>query len=417
MPELPRGTATWDALFETIRNERTSREWPEDDVLVLITSRDNEFRWFSASNPSSQHERSIFIHGCQWEWVTPAPLTATLAAEIVTNLFLLGARAVNEASEDLGHSASRGCIADFCENKTEAAMRLRTADICGECLDRFEKRGASDRIIRQAVSILEDARRLSLGTTQYQPLRPLGHPDFPHPVALTRHKAHVTRDQDHHLRYLLNHLDCLIRYANFYHAAVSQRPIENMPDNPTLGWWVARLAHMDGGPDLKDAHRLVEHHQLAHHRNCEAHEYGPPPGTRDDDGRIRILEDALSGLERLLMASWPNYLVSIDALALRDGAYVASGRLIKGSNTIFDPFELSIRPGSHPISVGIRNTPQLALYAEASGQFFDCSPYMRLAHCPTCAHERLLLHDGGARYLDPYLGHRVNLPHVGGSLT
>ena len=68
------------------------------------------------------------------------------------------------------------------------SFKLRTADICGDCLSVFQSIGIPDSLLAQTVAIMETTRRQAINTGQFLPAE-VSFSGWPFPVAITRHKA------------------------------------------------------------------------------------------------------------------------------------------------------------------------------------------------------------------------------------
>jgi hypothetical protein len=64
------------------------------------------------------------------------------------------------------HQAPRGCLFDFCSDKQGLSFNLRTADVCGDCMQVFPSVGIPDAILKQTVARMEGTRRLAINTGQ-----------------------------------------------------------------------------------------------------------------------------------------------------------------------------------------------------------------------------------------------------------
>src|SRR5262249_59145376 len=113
--------------------------------------------------------------------------------------------------DEVWHQKSRGCFFDFCAYKEDLSIKLRTADICGDCMQIFRSVGIPDALLKQTVAIMEASRKLAINTGQFLESE-AEFSAWPFPVAITRHK--VVQAVNPLLRFmlLLDHFDSLVRF-------------------------------------------------------------------------------------------------------------------------------------------------------------------------------------------------------------
>jgi hypothetical protein len=124
---------SFSELFKLCQTYRTFREISDTDYIVLITSIKNQKDWFSAFD-----NKSIFIYGEEWEDYTKREAKYGISYQIIENIFQsqIELNITNTKNEPNIHDPSIGCINDFCAEKTDVMLKLRTADICESCLKR-----------------------------------------------------------------------------------------------------------------------------------------------------------------------------------------------------------------------------------------------------------------------------------------
>jgi hypothetical protein len=103
------------------------------------------------------------------------------------------------------HETMRGCFYDFCLEKGQLDFKLRTGDICGDCMDVFTKIGVPEELLTQAINIMESLRRSTVSTGPYLSSQD-DYNRWPFPVAVTRHKASQAINATNRLKLLLDHL-------------------------------------------------------------------------------------------------------------------------------------------------------------------------------------------------------------------
>ena len=145
----------WDELFDAAATFRAEKQIPEEDIIVVITTLKNKYNWFSAPNIGGH--RDIFIDASDWENYIYAEPAYPIAFEVIINviqLFML-----KSYDSPIIHQESIGCINDFCGWKPDITFKLRTADICGDCLSAMEETLPDKSMISQSLEIMEVLRQ------------------------------------------------------------------------------------------------------------------------------------------------------------------------------------------------------------------------------------------------------------------
>jgi hypothetical protein len=245
----------WDTAFQKLRELRAEAEIPSGVFVYLLTVSPNENNWYAVEDPEDFYNG--FGHVGDFSWVTSAPSHAISTHYIQKTIFNALLREKNFPLEELWHQEPRGCLFDFCEQKEQLNLKLRTADICAECMSVFGEIPIPDALLRQTVSIMEAIRKLALNTTPYLiPEYVFGR--WPFPVAVTRHKVVQTTNPLLRFLLLLDHFDSLVRY--FYLAketAAGRQP--DMEDRPSMGWWLDQLAQsLKGETSFREVVRIAQ---------------------------------------------------------------------------------------------------------------------------------------------------------------
>lgn len=155
-------TLSFDKLFDVCKAVRLyylhSHGIKKDDFVVVLTSIKNENNWFSAFKG-----KNVFIDINDWEQYTGKNQKYGIAYQVVENIF----QSLIELNIELGevesepnvHWHSIGCINDMCQDKRDIILKLRTADICDSCQNRFLEKGNSIEVGDQIQGITEYIRK------------------------------------------------------------------------------------------------------------------------------------------------------------------------------------------------------------------------------------------------------------------
>ena len=147
---------SWKELFSLCDFYRKKRKVNENDYVVLLTYRKNSLNWFSHCDENL----NVFIHTGDWEkhFLKVSHIFPS-AYQIIENILqsLMEIDLEKEQSKYV-HMESKGCINDFCQDKRQIILKLRTADICEDCMKRISKSGIDTDLINQIFQIMEGLR-------------------------------------------------------------------------------------------------------------------------------------------------------------------------------------------------------------------------------------------------------------------
>lgn len=163
-PPQKRYVATWRDLFKVCSKYRRKHSIPNDEFVILLTPVANKNNWFSASDPNARNNG--FVHVGEWEYYVQCPATFPVAYLVAS--LLLQSRMFNSIQhlKDSVHLDNFGCFNDFCENKKEIILKLRTADICPTCMQLLEGKVNTLEIV-QVLDIFEGVRKRILFVQQF----------------------------------------------------------------------------------------------------------------------------------------------------------------------------------------------------------------------------------------------------------
>jgi hypothetical protein len=149
-------SVSWDTLFFKCKQYRFKNDLGKDEVVILLTDYSNDKNWFSASDPDGS--RNLFIQTKYWDYFAGSDLRYPVVYLIITGILkLLMFEDYHELTANW-HEKPIGCMMDFCKNKKEISFKLRTGDICFDCLKIIDKKGVDHAIVQQAFHILDEIR-------------------------------------------------------------------------------------------------------------------------------------------------------------------------------------------------------------------------------------------------------------------
>ena len=426
---FPDETLSWDEIFSRCNQLRQEMEIPCEEFVILLTSRPNENNWFSACDPSGQN--NIFVHTSNWEYYVPCEGQYPVAYQVVENVL---ERLIYDDIEAIikdAHEPPRGCIGDMCSWKADISLKLRTGDICDECLALLVEREVDPEIIRYALAIFDKVRAQVLFSQEYREDSRADDSVLPFPIAITRRKMICASEPLKKLLMLLDHFDSIVRttvlmVGNIIHENDFESFCETqrLDSRPALGHWVSALRKLsqaqgeegDGaiGLQMDFIERLraiadfAEQETIVSLRN-----------ERRGHGYAHLSDNPyLSDFERLAPTIKEIEKVLLPILTRYRLCYVV--RSSKVDTNTFDVIYQSLM-GSHPdfaedtiqvISTSTDTIPiggRIYAYFKQKNRWYKLHPFIIYDTCPICMHNRVLLSDG-KKFIDPYIGHRVQMP-------
>ncbi len=148
---------TWDYLFGKCENFRRLRNIPKDDHVFLLTDLGNELNWFGSIGPSN---RDYFIQTSGWHHYFGSNVDVRFPIAYEVAIWLLRTLMFDTREDILHgvHKETRGCGNDFCKDKKEIILKMRTADLCQSCLKILEVRKISPLMVNQLFRIMDGIR-------------------------------------------------------------------------------------------------------------------------------------------------------------------------------------------------------------------------------------------------------------------
>lgn len=151
-------TYEWSQFFMTCIAYRQFNDIPEQDLVFLLTNAMNKENWFGSIDESM---RNFFVHTADWPFffrMLNKP-TYPIAYEIVVWVLRSLMFTHREEILDNVHDQPLGCINDFCVQKDQIILKMRTGDICLDCMDQIEKNDVPPPILKSIQNTLNEIRQ------------------------------------------------------------------------------------------------------------------------------------------------------------------------------------------------------------------------------------------------------------------
>lgn len=160
------------SLVASVEEESLDLYFPESTepyIVILLTEHANHQNWFVGYDPNLKG--NYFIHTDGWDHFTSGDPRYPICYHIASTLLK---HAMFDNPQEMGnymHYESKGCIMDFCQNKSEVMLKLRTADVCPDCQKIIRNKQIPHMQLRYTFEMMEDIRRQLLFKERYDLLR------------------------------------------------------------------------------------------------------------------------------------------------------------------------------------------------------------------------------------------------------
>ena len=335
--------------FVALRKLRDDNNIPLATFVFLLTKTQNENNWYAVRD--SQQMWNGFVHFGDFTWVTSAPGSVIAAHYTLKLIFNTLLEQAEVPLEKMQHQVARGCFFDFCGNKLELSIKLRTADICGDCMQIFQSACIPDALLKQTAAIMEGSRKLAINTGQFLEDE-ASFNDWPFPVAITRHKIVQALNPLLRFMLLLDHFDSLVRYFYLAHEVEAGRKPAQV-DKPSLGWWVDQLAaSLKGQAHFRDVVRIAAQEKVVSLRNEKRGHAWMSVNEESYREDADTLEKTLTRIEEELRPFFEKHRLVIPRhIQLIGGTWVVDGDNLVGSHILHPPFRLEFE--QDPRSIGL----------------------------------------------------------------
>jgi hypothetical protein len=150
-----RRAVRWTDLFSEIQVYRELNAIPAGQFVILLTPTANKKNWFALLDEARPYNG--FIHTDEWEHYMSCDPAIPIAFEVVALILQKHIFTKYADIERLTHDRAIGCVSDLCMKKTDIILKMRTADICPDCMSRVQSQLSMPEI-HHALSVLESLR-------------------------------------------------------------------------------------------------------------------------------------------------------------------------------------------------------------------------------------------------------------------
>ena len=149
---------SFSQLYDICENYRKKHNIDTNDHVFLLSGANNYQNWFS----NMDHERNnYFVQVTEWELFFGAELEVSFILCYQVMAWLLKRKLFSSETEvmDAVHKKAKGCMMDFCENKRDITLKIRTADLCPDCLNIIKSKDVPLNFLNQVFSLWEEIRK------------------------------------------------------------------------------------------------------------------------------------------------------------------------------------------------------------------------------------------------------------------
>lgn len=414
----------WNDCFKKLDFIRQNLSIDDDDFLVILTEKSNSDNWFSAFSQKIDN-KNIFVQTSDWQNYIYTKDIYPISYEIIANVLHKIIYDNTGQNYKWVHQEPIGCINDFCGWKQDAQFKFKTADVCKNCLDIIEQYFSAN-VLSDIIKILNEVRKNVISSSKY-----FDPPSFEltyfSPIALTKRKISTNSDPLRKTLFAIDHFDLLIKIHVYFSLAISSDSdsINSFLDSnelfkrPSLGNWVTALSKLTlhlkkesfALSDIKVLSNttkkilaIAEENHIVRLRNEErGHGY-----INCQDAKYSTIYKQLNGLlneiEEFILNTFANYRLvrPINCSKKDEQKYHISYNLLVGSNMLLEEKTKTLENNPDFIDNNIY------LVNKDFTSWYNVSPFLILDRCPACHHKRLMVKDG-EKYIDIYIGHRVQI--------
>jgi hypothetical protein len=165
-----RKTTNWSTIFDKCNVYRKKNDIPDNEFVILLTEVSNSKNWFASLDEKMPFNG--FIHTADWNHFIKCLDSFPIAYEVVA--LILQKHMFNDYNElrTSVHIEPIGCINDMCFEKKDIKLKMRTADICSECMVKLKGK-LTFAEINHALNIMESLRVKMLFSQNFKQSVPL----------------------------------------------------------------------------------------------------------------------------------------------------------------------------------------------------------------------------------------------------
>jgi hypothetical protein len=148
-------TASWTTFFSKCETYRASNSIPENEMVLMLTEVGNKYNWFATLDKGNPNNG--FIHTADWDMFLFCPKQFPIAYEVMALLLHRFSFDAQKPITEQAHARAIGCVSDLCMEKKDIILKMRTADVCRDCMAKLKQRMPMPDIMH-ALKIMDSLR-------------------------------------------------------------------------------------------------------------------------------------------------------------------------------------------------------------------------------------------------------------------
>jgi hypothetical protein len=149
---------SFSQLYDICENYRKKHNIDKNDHVFLLSGANNYQNWFS----NMDHQgNNYFVQVTEWELFFGTEIEVSFLLCYQVMAWLLKRNMFSSEKEVMGavHHKPIGCMMDFCEEKKDITLKIRTADLCPKCLNIIKSKDVPLNFLNQVFSLWEEIRK------------------------------------------------------------------------------------------------------------------------------------------------------------------------------------------------------------------------------------------------------------------
>jgi len=148
----------FEDYFEMCDEFRNRKKIHENDYVFLLTEYGNTEDYFGWTDEALGN---YFIQTSHWERYFNSEVNKhfPISYEVVSWILRSLMYDTQEELLENAHQRARGCVMDFCDEKEDIILKMRTGDVCNDCLKRISDRGVNQAFLGNIFKTMESIRK------------------------------------------------------------------------------------------------------------------------------------------------------------------------------------------------------------------------------------------------------------------
>ncbi len=148
----------WDEFFLNCVHFRNAKQISGDDYVFLLTEYKNQEDYFGWTDETLGN---YFIQTSDWNLYFESevnkhfPISYEVVAWILRSLMY----GTQQELLEKAHKRARGCVMDYCDEKEDIILKMRTGDVCNTCLCRIRDSGVHPGFLGNIFNAMESIRK------------------------------------------------------------------------------------------------------------------------------------------------------------------------------------------------------------------------------------------------------------------